>query len=357
VKRDVVLACNAIPPPETWNAITQGPKGSKATNGADFFEDPTGFKNPPLVVNVPYIPHEGEENVSPGFERQALKYKHKYGSIIKGALSELAQGVDVRTVSIITFSGGQAFAKAVMAAGEGKYVDSMILLDGLHLSAANIGPKTDGIPEEVNPWVEFAKQAWAGQKLLVLLHTSIQIPSTVALNTTQSAALVTKRLEAVESVGPVVGTFELHNITDAIAAASPPPLVEIWSPLPYPAGSKQKFPTFTYKLAQISGNYIDLDIGGTTPQAHIFAATYGQRLVWQTFYRARMNQDENLCYSTQGLGEASSGCRKNLTTLPPDMQAGPIIADPPEESGSVVRVLSFAAGATLAYFIGRRFWR
>lgn len=343
MKRDVVLSCFATVSPETVNAIKQGNKPP------GYFQPADGFKSPPLVVSVPYQLQEGEGNVSPAYERQAAKYKQKYGSIIKGALSELAPGVEARTVSLACFSGGQAFAKAVIAAGEGAYVDSILMLDGLHLSAANTGAKTNGIESEWRPWLEYAKLAWSGQRLLVLLHTNIVLPSAYALSTTDSANLINNHLDNLYMLD-VRGTFKIGDVSAAVDASEPPPLVEIWSPIANPPTKKwEKFP---WKVAQNAGNYLDIDIGGNTPQDHIFAATYGQRMVWNNFYRTRMNQEVNLCYPVSGVGEDGAGCRKNLLELPPEVQGGPVVGTS-SESSSAAKVFWFLVGAGAAYGLGR----
>ena len=343
MKRDVVLSCFATASQETVNAIKQGPKG------LDYFQPLDGFTDPPLVISVPYSLQANEGNVSPAYSRQAQKYKNSgNGSIIRGALSELAPGVEARTVSLSCFSGGQAFAKEVIKNGEGKYVDTIMMLDGLHLSAANVGQKTDGIQAEWAPWVEYAKDAWGGEKLLVLLHTNITIPSPYALSTTESARLVTDKLESVH-LSDVHGTFRLEDFHNAVNDSTPPPSVSIWSPIAKP--DTKNWDSFPWKLVQVAGNYIDLDIGGSTPQDHIFAATYGQRLVWRHYYRARMNQAEKLCSPTSGVGsfglrkavgEEPGWCRKNLTILPPDMQGG--LARPSLDYSGSDKVFWFLAG-------------
>lgn len=348
VKRDVVLSCYATVTDETLGAIKQGPKAK------GFFQPSDGFKDPPLVVSVPYRMKAEEKNVSPAYARQAAEYKQKYGSIIKGALSELAPGVSARTVSLSCFSGGQAFAKEVIAAGEGKYVDSILMLDGLHLSAANKGKKTDGIEEEWKPWVEYAKQAWLGERLLVLLHTNIIIPSQYVLSTTESANLISDQLDKLSmNVPPGSGTFKLSDITEAAAASEPPPLVEIWSPIATP--STKKWEKFPWKLAQNAGNYLDIDIGGNTAQDHIFAATYGQRMLWKNFYRTRMGQEVNLCFPMSGLGAdgGTTACRRNLLVLPEEAQGGARVEGPSSESGSgAAKAFWFLAGLGAAYGIG-----
>ena len=344
MSRDVVLSCFATPSPQTLNAIKAGPKGDT------YFQPPERYKDPPLVLTVPFTQLPDEGSVSPAYERQALLYKKQGGSIIKGALNALAPGVDVRTVTIVTFSGGQAFAKAVIKQGEGDVVDGIVLLDGLHLTMANNGPVTDGIQAEWQPWVDFAKRAVVGEKLLVLFHTEITLPPNIrALNTTQSAAIISAQLDADKTLPSSPGPCSYQDLLDATSLGPPPPKVTIWSPIGDSTKTWEIWPT---NIARVQGSYFEIGTKGNGPQDHIFAATYGQRLVWDRIMSPRLNQDGTQCLAVNSVNlvkaSAPGECVKKLTTLPASLQG---VADTTSS-----KILFTMAGMGLGYILGKYLW-
>jgi hypothetical protein len=333
VSRDVILSCYATVNSQTLHAITSGPKAP------GFFQPVDGFKNPPLVITIPFSPLPGEQNVSPAYSRAAAELaKEGDGSVIRGALQKYASGVKVRALGLVTFSGGQAFAKEMFKNPKDvQALDTLIMLDGLHLTES-YSKKGDGIVEEYGPFAEFGKQAVGGKKLMALLHTNIELPTAGVLSTTQSAGVVSATIQR----------DPYQRATDFSKTLSyggpPPPSVSIKDNF----GNHKTWDKFTSNVTY-SGSYYEIDIGGNSAADHIFAATYGQRLVWKSLLEPRWNAGEVICdLPMSGDEPLRAGCRRNMTLLPDDMQPG--------GAGTWFKIMAAGAvGCAAGYFFRRSF--
>jgi len=91
-----------------------------------------------------------------------------------------------RRVALSAWSAGYGAVEAILRTPFGqKRVDSVLLLDGLHCDYANGGLDEAGL----EPFVRFAKQAVAGDRLMVVSHSSI-VPPGYASTTETSNYLV-----------------------------------------------------------------------------------------------------------------------------------------------------------------------
>jgi hypothetical protein len=92
----------------------------------------------------------------------------------------------VRKVGLSAWSAGYGAVQTILTQEYGKgLVDTVILLDGLH--ASYVGDDLD--PTQLEPFVEFAKLAKAGKKLMYVSHSSI-IPPGYASTTETNNYLV-----------------------------------------------------------------------------------------------------------------------------------------------------------------------
>ena len=121
------------------------------------------FMDEPIVLVVP-----GSDGT---FFRKGRQWASS-GDAFRAALQELApkfKDVEIRRRGLVTFSGGWQLANQILLQEESR-VDAYILEDGLHT-------------KELDPWVQFAKRAAAGDAWMVMAHTQIKPPYVSAKET------------------------------------------------------------------------------------------------------------------------------------------------------------------------------
>lgn len=332
--RDVILSCYATPSGPTLASIKSGP------NDLGYFQPMGGFKGePPLVITVGYTQNPGEKAVTEAYGREADKYKAAGGgSIIRGALRALLpKNVKVRTLTVITFSGGFGFAKKLVANGEGKYLDGLILLDGIAFYRSNMNPAKP-LETEFPKWVDMARDAVTGKRLLILYHTSITAPVPNVFTTAESAKFVSDQVFSDPSMRAVEGVANVEDLERVKASIAPPPTVQIVSTAFNTTTKWEKFPSTG---ALVSGNYVDYGQGGLQPPDHIFAATFGQRLMWETFLVPRLNLSDD-----------------RLVILPDDVQPyGNVHLDGSSGPSLVWPVVTFLGASAIGYLAGRQLFK
>jgi len=84
----------------------------------------------------------------------------------------------VRHVALSAWSAGYMGVLATLAQPEAKDVDAVVLIDGMH------GPR-DALEHQLAPFVDFARRAAAGERFMLVTHSSIDPPDFAS--TTESA--------------------------------------------------------------------------------------------------------------------------------------------------------------------------
>jgi hypothetical protein len=114
-----------------------------------------------------------------------------YGQIVNQVEEALAESrgtpARVRHVALSAWSGGYMGVLAALAQPAAKGVDAVILIDGMH------GPR-DALAHQLAPFVEYARRASAGERFMLVTHSSIDPPDFAS--TTESAHLLISALGA-----------------------------------------------------------------------------------------------------------------------------------------------------------------
>jgi hypothetical protein len=100
-------------------------------------------------------------------------------SEVEGAMSE-RRGTPARAekVALSAWSAGYMGILATLGQPEAKDVDAIVLIDGMH------GPRT-ALDRQLAPFVDYARRAAAGERFLLVTHSSIDPPDFAS--TTESA--------------------------------------------------------------------------------------------------------------------------------------------------------------------------
>ncbi len=113
-------------------------------------------------------------------------------SVEKGvANSRGLKEAHARKVGLSAWSAGYGAVQQILAQTDGKNIDSVILLDGLHTGYGPGGPGTGLDETQLEPFLSFARAAKAGKKLMYVSHSSI-IPPGYASTTETANFLVMK---------------------------------------------------------------------------------------------------------------------------------------------------------------------
>jgi hypothetical protein len=328
---DVILSALASPSIQSYRALVQ---------------DPTLFREPPLVVDVPFTVRDDEWSASAAFSRTADALLARSGgqSILRPLLAQ-QRGVTIRSVTLIGFSAGNQFLKRVLQIpADAALLDSVISLDGMVFNYNWSGKVV--IPSEMTPWLNFAKLAARNERLFVCAHTHIAAPSTQITSTVDAAGALFGALADSVS-GSTIPNVPLD--TDALTAGPPPPtvtttgrrngmpIVGTWDTMPMPG-------------VMAIGNAWAFDYGGDNEAAHIFAARYVQRAIWQALLAPRLNGDVH-CASLQGLGqedEVPASCAPSKLVLPP----GAITTESAWPT-LIAAAGGLAIGTAVGYLVGR----
>jgi hypothetical protein len=105
-----------------------------------------------------------------------------YGHIVAGVETALGESrgtpAHVGHVALSAWSAGYMGILATLAQPEAKDVDAIVLIDGMH------GPR-DALARQLAPFVDYARRAAAGERFLLVTHSSIDPPDFAS--TTESA--------------------------------------------------------------------------------------------------------------------------------------------------------------------------
>jgi hypothetical protein len=105
-----------------------------------------------------------------------------YGHIVRGVEAALGESrgtpAHAKHVALTAWSAGYMGILAMLGQPEAKDVDAIVLIDGIH------GPR-DALDRQLEPFVAYARRAAAGERFLLVTHSSIDPPDFAS--TTESA--------------------------------------------------------------------------------------------------------------------------------------------------------------------------
>lgn len=307
-----------------------------------------------VVVDVPYQqymrPEEGTMAAA-GFSRCATALRGPGGSILKQLFQRLPQlkGLDIHSVTLIGFSAGTVFVNEVMKGSDAEWVDTVISLDGTHLGKN--WSKTAVVPSEVAHWIEFAKKAARGERMLVIAHTHVAPLSDTVTSSTETANLIHSALESWATYDspdttPVVKAADMARLLNFVATHAPPPEVSITA---QKRTKRYAAPPLFNQTTRYVGNAWFLDYGGTEPADHVYVAWYGQRDIWEGLLLPRL-EESLVCArppSTSGFGWVAE-CQGNRAILDASVYPTDVSWRP-----GAVMFGGLLAGTCLGYLVGR----
>lgn len=180
-------------------------------------------------------------------------------------------GAPIGPVTLSGFSAGYGAVREIL-----KYksnwdaIDTVVLVDGMHTAYRTIGRSSHGIvPEEIEPFVAFAREAVAGRKRMLVTHTEVS-PGAYA-STTETADYLLSNLSLTRKVNRQPGPFRsMHQLSDVQqgqfhllgfagtegtdhfdqfqALATWWKLAEVWEPQRAPAAAGDTAPTVLISL-------------------------------------------------------------------------------------------------------------
>jgi hypothetical protein len=202
-ERDGVNPC-ALPAADTsafsaWTTLSRGrylaPK-SETLDAEGGFELVLHFHGEELARRE--LALSGAKFVLYGF---TLDASESYAALFAGTklLSQLVREIEatltqangraahVRKLGLSAWSAGYMAVLSILAQPEAKDVDAVILSDGLHGQRAHLA-------QQLTPFVDFARRAETGERLLIITHSSIDPPDFAS--TTESAHYLLSALGA-----------------------------------------------------------------------------------------------------------------------------------------------------------------
>jgi hypothetical protein len=294
---DIIVSAFATPPRDDLRAMAQ---------------DLYLFDDKPVIVDVPYHQYMRPEDrgmAAGAFKRAADALTQPDGSILRGLFKRYLKGHDVRSVSVVTFSAGTVFLEKLLKSPDAEHIDSVIVLDGVHLDL-----DWEGRPwrQEIEPWVSFAHRAAMDERLMVLAHTHIAPRSTKVSSTRESSREILYGVdERLGSEAQWAGQGRAIDL-DLLLAGPPPPSLSIRCGNPPTTKEFEESPLLSYDQR---GNFWSLDYGGTGGPDHCYVAWYGQRDIWRALLAPRLNQGIGCRMpDLSGLGRAY--CLPNRVLVP-----------------------------------------
>ena len=266
---DVIVSAFAAPPRDDIRALAQ---------------NVYLFDRQPVILHVPYhqwLKPEDKGMAAGAFSRAAQALRGPDGSILKSLFRRYLKGHDVRSVSVVSFSAGNVFTHNLMKSPDAEWIDSVIVLDGLHL---NLDWKEEVIASEIKPWVDFAEKAARDERLMALVHTHITPRSKAVASTERSSRELIYALDSRLGANPQWWGPELD--LDLIFRGPPPPGVSIRCGNPATTKVFEESPLLTYDQR---GNFWNFDYGGTGGPDHCYVAWYAQRDLWAALLAPRLN--------------------------------------------------------------------
>lgn len=153
-----------------------------------------------------------------GVYSQAFKDPGKLASLLDEAAHDLSpdRSIQFKPIVLSGWSAGYGAIREILRNHENwARVDAVLLEDGIHTSYVPDGKPGPIDPEPLQPFIEFAREAVAGRKVFVILHSEI-FPGTFA-STTECSEYLLKQLGL--TARPVLkwGPMGMQQISEAHA--------------------------------------------------------------------------------------------------------------------------------------------
>ena len=285
---DVVISAFAVPPRSSDRAIAMP---------LDLFTEE------PKVVGVDPDYSKGATSDAGAFAQAAENYRDGSGHILPRLLRSRLTGVTVRRICLVGFSAGVTFVSKVLASADAANVDTVLVLDGMHIQRVPDGSFFSG---SYGPWVNFGVRAARGVTdlqgvvgpMMLISHTAIRQGldreklgldrEKLVGNTDESAAAV---FDMVKANSP--DALRLGYDPTLLGAGPPPPPVTITVNRPIAPGQSvpitRTWDVMPQPAIRSRGNFWVLDYGGAGEPDHVFQARHVQGALWRTFLAPRWN--------------------------------------------------------------------
>jgi hypothetical protein len=146
-----------------------------------------------LVLIVNY--GEGADQYSKPLQNQ-FAFDQLLGSIEATAEARLGLKTPrIRRIALAAWSAGfGAISQILSSRSRFDRVDAILLMDSMHASFSP-GSKTEVYPAHIKPFVNFARRAVAGEKLMVITHSTIETEGYASTTQTSNALLAALGIE------------------------------------------------------------------------------------------------------------------------------------------------------------------
>lgn len=335
------------------SAFARSDRVVTATDGTEidlgtFSQPMSEFVEEPAYVDVPFEIRQGEGHYDKAFRRSAAKYREAGGgSVLQGLFADRLSGMEVRRVCLIGFSAGGSFIDAVLSGPDAEMVDTVIMLDALHLMKAWEGAP-NFIAEQMGPWVNFGVRCARAVEevdgpMLIFAHTEIATPSPLVGSTSESIAEISRQV-----LKNAPGAVRTGYNPDLLLGGPPPPAVSLGpsTGLPAPEVTFERVPP---PSGPMRGNYLAMNFGGRVAAHHAFIPWFVQPGLWRALLVPRWNAGldcEPPAVSGMG-GVGQTFCGPQGIVVPQGTYEIPLV------SRWVWGGLGFAMGAAAGVMAGR----
>lgn len=276
------------------------------------------FNENTVLVEVPFQLQGDEKLADKAFGRTVERLKDWTDkSVLRRLFQQQIPGIEPASIALITFSAGTTFAKAVLGGVDREYLDSLIVLDGLHIPR-----KWDGTPHDtvLDPFVWFGERAAFDERLMVVAETDI-VPynNNVITSTSESGELVMSGVQTNIASGAQIKQPSYMSFGDAAKSGA----IE-WESI---------------------GNLWRLEYGGGQASDHIRVAKSASQNIWKTFLVPRWNAGVTCRgpdIAVSGFGSAE--CVPNRVVVPEGLYEPSVLRN---------YVLPGAVGA---FVVGSTYW-
>lgn len=216
------------------------------------------FLDEPIVLVVP-----GSDGT---FFRKGRQWASS-GDAFRAALQELApkfKDVEIRRRGLVTFSGGWQLANQILLQEESR-VDAYILQDGLHT-------------KDLDPWIQFAKRAAAGEAWMVMAHTQIHPPYVSAKETN---SYIFREAFSEGAIGKAIPDYLSNPIIPAEGVkVTVMPVRDALGNILIPAQTKM-WTKDSLVQWESSGNLYRLEYSGKDRTDHVYIAYHAAPRLWR----------------------------------------------------------------------------
>jgi len=292
------------------------------------------------VVEVPYTLMAGEVFVTQAFHRTAARLRDHEGYILPKLLRQVPG--KIRSIALVSFSGGTGFVADVLRGPDALNVDTVIVLDGIHLAKNWQGSV---IPQAAAPWLEYGRGAAVGTHNLLVGHTNIAAPVKSVTSTQESSLYLWQQLQAMDiQPAPKLVLPSASVLGSALDQAA-----KSYLPLRLKIGSNQQVYNGLGIQDMIKvGSALTVDIGGKRNIDHEFASKVLQGSFIKAVLQPRWNGEAVVCpTSTSGLGAPAECVRRLVTVTDRYQQKGHTFSP-------VVAALLGGAAGVAGYYLSRR---